>query len=533
AAHPPGRPAAAGRRRHRGGGRDRARPPDRLEGDRRRAAGARQVRALVRHARRLAAGRTARALRRRQLPLRHRDHVAAHAARRDARGHPERRHRALGHPRPRPGPARRRRAGAARRPRLDPALRRAVVERLEHLHGDRRARDHDPPDRLEHQSRALPRRPAGAEGGRARARHDAVGDGARRHVPVRARRHRGRPDPRARPRHRRGDRSHAGDRRRRLHPLEPVLERRHARVEDRGVLPGRDEPPPGRLAHLPRADPPRLLAPDERRRAVHRASGREAAGHRHAPRRTRMNGRSEGITADELRAVNLPRRKALNRGMELLATLTALIAVGLLVIVTWSVAKRGASALDWNLLTKDPKLFDFTGAPQGLANAFAGSLVLVGLATAMALPVGILVAVYLTEFAPVPVRTVVSLALDVLNGIPAIVIGIFVFGLLVVGHGQSGLKGAFALACLMLPLVARATMEVLLLVPSSLREASLGLGVPRWRTTLSIVLPQTIGGVLTGTVLAVARVAGETAPLLFTSSLVSGRTDWNPSHALQ
>jgi phosphate transport system permease protein len=123
--------------------------------------------------------------------------------------------------------------------------------------------------------------------------------------------------------------------------------------------------------------------------------------------------------------------------------------------------------------------------------------------------------------------------LDVLNGIPAIVIGIFVFGLIVVGHGQSGYAGSFALAILMLPLVARTTIEVLALVPDSLREASLGLGVARWRTTLGIVLPQTVGGIITGTVLAVARIAGETAPLLFTSSIVGNSIDWNPAHALQ
>jgi phosphate transport system permease protein len=242
---------------------------------------------------------------------------------------------------------------------------------------------------------------------------------------------------------------------------------------------------------------------------------------------------SHGITPEQLRAVNLPRRRVVNRTMEALASVAALIGVALLVIVVWSVAKRGASALDLDLLTKNPVPFAFGPVKQGLANAFAGSLVLVGLATVMALPVGILVAVYLTEYAARSVRSTVSLALDVLNGIPAIVIGIFVFGLIVVGRGQSGWAGAFALACLMLPLVARATMEVLLLVPSSLREASLALGVPRWRTTLSIVLPQTIGGVLTGAVLAVARVAGETAPLLFTSSIVGTQTSWNPFHALQ
>jgi len=229
----------------------------------------------------------------------------------------------------------------------------------------------------------------------------------------------------------------------------------------------------------------------------------------------------------------LPRRRAVNRLMELLAWLAALIAVAILGVVVFSVAKRGAGALNLDLLTRTPVLFSLTPVKQGLANAFVGSLVIVAIATVMALPIGILVAIYLNEFARPSVRSAVSLALDVLNGIPAIVIGIFVFGLLVVSHGQSAFAGAFALACLMLPLVARSTMEILALVPGSLREASLALGVPRWRTTLSIVLPQTIGGIVTGTTLAVARVAGETAPLLFTSSIVSTQVSWNPHHALQ
>lgn len=230
----------------------------------------------------------------------------------------------------------------------------------------------------------------------------------------------------------------------------------------------------------------------------------------------------------------LRRRRAVNRGMELLAWLAAVIAVAILGVVVLDVGRRGWSELNWNLLTKQPIPFSFTNAPQGLANAFAGTLVIVGLATAMALPFGILVAVYLNEFAPPAVRNGVGLALDVLAGVPAIVIGIFVYSLLVVGGGgQSGIKAAFALAILMLPFVARTTIEVLALVPNALREASLGLGVPQWRTTVSIVLPRAVGGILTGTVLAVARVAGETAPLLFTSSLVGPQVGWNPTHALQ
>jgi phosphate transport system permease protein len=242
---------------------------------------------------------------------------------------------------------------------------------------------------------------------------------------------------------------------------------------------------------------------------------------------------SHGITRADMAAVNLPRRRVVNRMMEAFTALAALIGVALLVVIVWSVARRGAPALNLDLLTKDPVPFAFGPVKQGLANAFAGSLVLVGLATLMTVPTGILIAIYLTEYARPSVRSVVSLALDILNGIPAIVVAIFVFGLLVVGHGQSGWAGAFALACLMLPLLTRSTMEVLLLVPGSLREASLGLGVPRWRTVLSIVLPQSLGGIVTGTVLAIARVAGETAPLLFTSSLVGTRTSWNPQHALQ
>jgi phosphate transport system permease protein len=242
-----------------------------------------------------------------------------------------------------------------------------------------------------------------------------------------------------------------------------------------------------------------------------------------------------GLDVFQQRNDRLRRRRLVNRVMELLAWLAAAVAVALLGIVVWSVAKRGAGALNLDLLTQPVVAFPVPGGPQGgLVNAFVGTLVIVGLATVMALPIGILVAIYVSEFAPVAVRRSVGLTLDVLNGIPAIVIGIFVFGLFVVGHGDSGLAGSFALAVMMLPLVARASIEVLALVPDPLREASHGLGVPRWRTTLGIVLPQAIGGIVTGAVLAVARVAGETAPLLLVSSVgVSNGADWNPTHALQ
>jgi phosphate transport system permease protein len=228
----------------------------------------------------------------------------------------------------------------------------------------------------------------------------------------------------------------------------------------------------------------------------------------------------------------LRRRRIVNKVMEVLAWLAAALAVFLLGVVIWSVAKRGASALSFHFLTKPQLQFALPNVTQGLADAFVGSLVIVGLATAMALPVGILIAIYVNEFASKRIRAGVTLTLDVLAGVPAIVIGFFVFQLLVVGHHQSGYAAGFALAVLMLPLVSRSTIEVLALVPDSLREAALGVGAPRWRMTLGVVLPQTIGGVLTGATLAVARVAGETAPLLLVSSLVATGIQWNPSQPL-
>jgi phosphate transport system permease protein len=224
------------------------------------------------------------------------------------------------------------------------------------------------------------------------------------------------------------------------------------------------------------------------------------------------------------------RRRLVNRTMEALATVAALLAVAVLAIVVISVSLRGAGALNLDFFTKSQALFGQPGG--GIANALIGTALLVLLATAMALPVGVLTAVYLTEFAPKRIRVPIQVVLDVLAGLPTIVIGIFVYALLVIGHTQSGYAGAFALAVIMLPLIARATQEVLLLVPSTLREASLALGVRRWRTVLGVILPSTVGGILTGTVLAIARAAGETAPLLFTSSIFANSMQTDVTKAL-
>jgi phosphate transport system permease protein len=224
------------------------------------------------------------------------------------------------------------------------------------------------------------------------------------------------------------------------------------------------------------------------------------------------------------------RRRLVNRAMEALSTIAALIAVAVLAIVVISVASRGAGALSWDFLTKPQALFGQPGG--GIANAIVGTALLVGLATVMALPVGVLTAIYLTEFAPRRVAVPIQVVLDVLAGLPTIVLGIFVYALLVIGHTQSGYAGSFALAIIMLPVVARATQEMLLLVPATLREASLALGVRRWRTVLGIILPSSVGGILTGTVLAVARAAGETAPLLFTSSIFANAVQTDVTKAL-
>ncbi len=226
----------------------------------------------------------------------------------------------------------------------------------------------------------------------------------------------------------------------------------------------------------------------------------------------------------------LRRRRLVNRLAEASATIAALLAVFVLGIFVWSIAKRGAGELSWGFLTKDLPLFGQPGG--GIAPLIVGSALLVGIATAMALPAGVLIAVFLEEFASPRVRAPIQLAVDLLNGLPSIIIGVFVFGLLVYGHPQNGWAGSVGLAIVMLPLVTRATQEVLRLVPSSQREGALALGASRWRTVLGITLPAAAGGILTGTVLAVARAAGETAPLLFVTSIFGRTVDWNASHAL-
>lgn len=185
--------------------------------------------------------------------------------------------------------------------------------------------------------------------------------------------------------------------------------------------------------------------------------------------------------------------------------------------VLYYVIARGIGGLSWAFFTALPGPVGESGG--GMANALVGSLELVALAGVIGIPVGILAGVYLAEFAGEGrLGKAVRFSADVVSGVPSITIGIFVYGLLVVGMQRfSALAGAVALALLMLPTVTRTTEELLRMVPQSLREAAFGLGVPRWRTTLKVVLRTAAPGIATGVMLAVARVAGETAPLLFTA----------------
>jgi phosphate transport system permease protein len=230
-----------------------------------------------------------------------------------------------------------------------------------------------------------------------------------------------------------------------------------------------------------------------------------------------------------VRSNGLRRRRIVEKVFGILALLAALLACGILLVVLGTLVYKGFSQLSLDFFTKPRPLF---GEKGGIADAIVGSALIVGLAMIMAIPVAVLVAIYMSEYAGPRVSRGLRIVLDVLNGVPAIVVGIFVFGLLVVGNGQSAVFGAFALAILMLPMVARATQEILEVVPQSLRHASLALGVTKWRTTWNIILPAAIGGILTGVVIAVARIAGETAPLLFTTSIAASQISVDVSHAL-
>ncbi|HEX8976418.1 MAG TPA: phosphate ABC transporter permease PstA [Solirubrobacteraceae bacterium] len=218
------------------------------------------------------------------------------------------------------------------------------------------------------------------------------------------------------------------------------------------------------------------------------------------------------------------RRNIIMRGVLMAGTTVALIPLGL---VLYFLISKGAGSLNGNFFTTDPT-GNFFGNQGGVRSAILGSLEIVGLASLIAIPTGVGVALYLTEYGKQSrFANVIRYFVDVMTGVPSIVFGLFVYIVLVkshIGGDFTGWKGSVALSLLMLPVVVRAAEVVLLLVPSGLREAALALGAPRWRVVSRVVLPTAIPGLVTGTLLAIARGMGETAPLLFTVSVAFGAT---------
>jgi phosphate transport system permease protein len=214
----------------------------------------------------------------------------------------------------------------------------------------------------------------------------------------------------------------------------------------------------------------------------------------------------------------------LMRGFLLALTLLALVP---LVLVVYYLLRKGLAAWSGKFFTSDPN-GNFLGYPGGIRSAILGTLEIVGLATLIAVPLGIGVALWLTEYGKESwFAGVIRYVVDVMTGVPSIVFGLFIYVVLVlggVGGSFTGWKGSVALSLLMLPIVIRSSEVVLLLVPPSLREAALALGAPRWRVITRVVLPTSLSGLVTGALLAIARGAGETAPLLFTAFGVMGIT---------
>ena len=217
------------------------------------------------------------------------------------------------------------------------------------------------------------------------------------------------------------------------------------------------------------------------------------------------------------------RKDALMRALLAGATALALLP---LVLIIYFLIRKGVGAWSGSFFSTDPN-GNFLGDPGGIKSAIIGTLEMVGLATLISVPIGIGVALYLVEYGRESrFGSMVRYFVDVMTGVPSIVFGLFVYIALVLtntgGSGFAGWKGSVALGLLMLPIVTRSAEVVLLLVPDSLREAALALGAPRWRVVARIVLPTALPGLVTGSLLAIARGAGETAPLLFTATLVNG-----------
>ncbi|MBS1846101.1 MAG: phosphate ABC transporter permease PstA [Actinobacteria bacterium] len=219
---------------------------------------------------------------------------------------------------------------------------------------------------------------------------------------------------------------------------------------------------------------------------------------------------------------NLRRRHLVSRFAQGVAIAAAIAAVAVLVIVIWAVVSHGIKAISWDFITK--------GEPEGIGPNLVGTAIIVGIGTLIAAPIGVLIALFLSEYAGRRATRPVQLLMDVMNGLPSIIIAVFVYILIVEPtKQQSGLAAGIALSIIAVPLIARGTQEVLRLVPAAQREAADALGVARWRSVLTIILPAALGGIVTATLLSVARAAGETAPMILLSSLAKADTyQFNP-----
>lgn len=210
------------------------------------------------------------------------------------------------------------------------------------------------------------------------------------------------------------------------------------------------------------------------------------------------------------------RRKIVSRIAEALCAVAVILALLPLALILFYVLKEGAGALNLAFFTQMPKPVGEAGG--GMANAIVGTLILIGLAALFAVPIGVLCGIHLAEYPETRFSSMVRFAADVLNGVPSIVVGIFAYGLVVLPVKRfSAIAGGVALGLLMVPIVVRTTEELLRLVPAGLREGALALGATRGRAVFSVIVPAALPGILTGILVALARVAGETAPLLFTS----------------
>ncbi len=217
------------------------------------------------------------------------------------------------------------------------------------------------------------------------------------------------------------------------------------------------------------------------------------------------------------------RRRLADRAATAAAALAAALVLAPLLAIFAYLLLKGAGSVNWAFLTQTPKPVGEPGG--GMGNAIVGSAIILAVASAIGIPLGIAAGIYLSEYGRNRFGQLVRFTADVLNGVPSIVVGIAIYGLVVMTQKHfSALAGGVALGVMMVPTVTRATEEMLLMVPQAVREAALGLGIPRWRSTLSITLRTATSGVITGVMLAFARVAGETAPLLFTAF---GNQFWN------